>query len=514
MRHRAAVLAFLLVTLFLSSCKKETPPVPVQRPLLILIDSEPATLDPQIPFEVGSSYVLGQIFDSLVEFDSTFQLSPCIAKRWTNPDDRTWRFYLNEQARFSNGNYLKASDVRFSIDRLKSLPNSDLKGFVEHIQSTQIVNDHTIDIQTDTPQNILNSLVFIPILCEKAVTQTQNKIDEAPVGSGPYKLERWDKGKKIVLGLNQYYTPTPAVHQIQFVISGQPERALNDVLQLKPDIAVTLPFRRIEEFQKRKPAELEVISSKGISVEFLVFNLKPSIPGFEKNPLADLRVRKAMALSIDRNDVIQNILKGFARPATQLVAPEIFGYNPAVQTPPENLVEAKRLLTEAGFPNLQLPLYTTEGGTFRLEKLLTQQLARAGIRLTLKTWKDAEEQSKAVNDGNFVLWRTGYVCTSGDAGELLTWCFHTRDEKGSLGKGNYANFSDPEIDRLAEENLRVLDPRTRLDMLQRAMQKVSEEIPYLPLWIYDDVYIISNRINWNPPVSGELKVKDITYKTP
>ena len=118
-----------------------------------------------------------------------------------------------------------------------------------------------------------------------------------------------------------------------------------------------------------------------------------------------------------------------------------------------------------------------------------------------------------MNTGDFVMTRTGYVCTSGDAGELLTWCLHTKDEKGSLGKGNYANYSNAEVDHISEENLLVLDPRTRLEMLQRAMQIISDEIPYLPLLIYDDVYIVSNRIYWTPLVSGEIKAKTISYRT-
>src|SRR3990172_6500982 len=206
MRHRAAFPFWLLITLTLSgACKQETPAPPVQRPLVILINTDLTTFDPQIPFEVDSTYVLGNIFDSLVEFDSSFRLSPGLAKRWTNPDDRTWRFHFNEEARFSDGSYLKSSDVRFSIERLRALPNSDLKGFVEHIKSSQIVNDHTIDIQTDMPQNIVNSLVFIPIVNEKQVRMVGEKISETPLGTGPYKLARWEKGKKIILNLNEYY---------------------------------------------------------------------------------------------------------------------------------------------------------------------------------------------------------------------------------------------------------------------------------------------------------------------
>src|ERR1700752_562861 len=116
------VIALALLGGFFLSCKEKEPSAaPPKGPLVILVGTDLTSLDPQIPFEVDSSYVLGNIFESLVEFDSSFRLSPCLAKRWTNPDDHTWRFYLNEQAFFSDGTPLKGSDIKFSIERLKSL---------------------------------------------------------------------------------------------------------------------------------------------------------------------------------------------------------------------------------------------------------------------------------------------------------------------------------------------------------------------------------------------------------
>src|SRR5687767_6364160 len=102
LRRLEIVVVLLVASLF--SCKQNPDPISTRNgSLSILMGTEVSTFDPQMLFEVDSSYVLGNIFDSLVEFDESFRLSPRLAKRWTNPDDRTWRFYLDENAFFSDG---------------------------------------------------------------------------------------------------------------------------------------------------------------------------------------------------------------------------------------------------------------------------------------------------------------------------------------------------------------------------------------------------------------------------
>ncbi|MCI0416163.1 ABC transporter substrate-binding protein [bacterium] len=508
------IVLFLVGGLFSASCKEQTPAPPANtKPLLIQMSSYPATLDPQISFEVESSYVLGNIFNSLVEFDSEFRLSPGLARRWTNPDDHTWRFYLNDQAYFSDGSRLKASDVKFSIERLKSLKHSDLRGFAEHIREINVINNQTIDIKTDTPFSILNNLVFLPILSEQHVKAVGDKIGEKPLGTGPYKLVSREINKKLTLTLNEHYKPKPDIEQVEFVITGNIDRILNEILERKPDITLTLPLRRIEEFQKVKPADLELLRSKGITVEYLIFNLKPSIPGFEKNPLLDINLRKALAHGIDRNEIIHSIFSGFGRPATQLVAPEVFGYDAKVHPPDFNPSEAKRLIREGGYEGLELPIHTLEGGSYRFENSIIRQWNRIGIKASVRTWKDQTEMNEALNSGEFVMSFTGYVCTSGDAGELLTFGLHTRTDPGSYGKGNYGHYSNAEVDRIIQENLRVLDVKTRLEMIQRVMRIVNSEIPNVPILVYDDAYVVSKRIQWTPPVSGELIIRTIRYRS-
>lgn len=505
----AVAVAFFV---FAGGCKKEPPPLPEsKRPLVILIGADVTSFDPQIPFD-ESSIVLDNIFQKLVEFDNTFQLAPGLATRWTNPDDKTWRFYLNPDSYFSDGTKLTAADVKFSIERLKNLTTSDLQGFTEHITTVSVVEDHTVDIKTDIPFSILNNLVFIPILSEKYVNSVGDKAAEMPMGTGPYRLDRWEKDKHISLTANPHYARKVAIQKVDYLINSDPEAVLDTILRIKPDITNALPFRKIEDFQKRKTTDLKIVSANGISVYYIVFSLKPTLPDFTgRNPLADVRVRKALAYSTDINSVVQTLSKGYGRVPTQMVAPEIFGFDPGIPPPVYDVEKAKKMLAEAGYTNLTIPLYSGETGTHRFEKMLIEQWAKSGITGVLKLIPDDDFYPKQ-SAGDFATSIGGYSCGSGDASELLTFNMHTRSVDQSYGKGNAALYSNPEVDRITEENLRTFNPKERLQLLQKGMRIVTDEAPYFPLVIFDDVYIVSDRINWIPPVTGEVRISDIRFK--
>ncbi len=514
MQTRFAIPLLIFASLLTFSCTNAHPPPAAKpEPVLILLGTDVSTFDPQIPFEVESSYVLGNIFETLIEFDSSFHLSPGLAVRWTNPDDRTWVFSLNEKACFSNGIPLKASDVVFSINRLKSMTHSDIQAFTQHIESVRALDNHTVQIVTDSPISILNNLVFIPIMNEQFVKSAGEGIGEKPMGTGPFRLLQWDKKKKIVLLRNEFYRPLARVEKVEFIIHEDAETVLQKVLQAKPDITMYLPFRRIEEFESRKPQDLHLVFSNGLAVEYIVFNIRPTIPDFNgKNPLSDVRVRKAFAYATDSSEIIKTILKGYGRPASQVIAPEVFGYDSSIRPPAPDLEKAKQLLSEAGYSNLELPFYTVEGGSYRLENMLMRQWARIGIKGSLKLWKDTIEMSRALSSGDFAVSVQGYSCTSGDASEFLTFSLRTPEEQQGHGTGNYAGYSNPEVDRICDTNLQILKPRPRLEALQKSMRLVSEDIPYLPLLITPDLYIVSDRVNWTPMITGELKIKNISYR--
>lgn len=512
MRLRALL---LLVTLLpVCSCRPEGRGAgPADPTLRVLLGVEPSSLDPQLHFDDVTSVVLDNVFDTLVRFDRSMRLGSGLALRWINPDDRTWRFFLDPAARFQDGSPVTAADVKFSLERVRSLAGSEIMGFARHIVETSALDPHTLDVRTDTPIAILNSLAFIPIMCERQVKAAGDAIGEQPMGSGPYRFVSWEKGRRIVLEASAHYAAQPEVRRVEFMMARDDQALLRAVESQPLDMALLLRWSLRDELERRKRPGQRVVSGDGLGVFYVMLNTRPEIPGRKgRNPLADARVRRALSLATDRAELARDGVHGSGHPAPQLVVPPVFGYDPTLTGDAHDLAAATGLLKEAGHQGLQVELLARRDRDPGVDQVLIRQWGRAGIRATLQQ-VSTEEFQPTLEAGRFVAAVQGFSCTSGDASELLLFALHSRGPHGN-GSGNYGAFSHPRLDQLTDENLKVFDPKRRLEMLQAALRIVAEERPLIPLFVSDDLYLVSERVRWQPPVNGVVRVAEISLAQP
>jgi peptide/nickel transport system substrate-binding protein len=498
----------LAVVAAASACTRATP-APEARPLRVMMGANPVNLDPHTSFDDVSSVVLVNVYEPLVRFDRNLRLVPALASRWINPDDRTWRFYLDPQARFSDGTPVRAADVKFSVDRLRSVSGSQLVGFVRHVSSVDVIDEHTVDLRTQTPVSILNGLALIPIVSERRTRELGGRLEKDPFGTGAYRVARWDQGQQIVLEPNPHHPRPPVVKRVEILLRGdglKPDELLNGNV----DLALYPGRRVLDEMDRRKPETFSVLSSESLAVYYVTLNTRAAIPGRAgRNPLADARVRRALALALDPAEIGRAPLRGLT-PATQLTVPQVFGYDPSLQrTAPDR--ERARAQIAALFPDgLEVALDAIAGGTPTIEKRIVEQWQLAGVKASLRELKEAEA-TRVVRAGEFMATVEGYVCTSADASELLTYLLHTPSEVHGYGSGNSAGYSNPEVDRLAEQNLAVFDAKERQQLLQRALRLAAEDAPYLPLFAIRDHYILRRGIEWRPAVNGEVRLEELRF---
>ncbi len=510
MRFRAVSLLSLVLLAW--SCRSGPQPgaSPEDTTLRVLLGVEPVSLDPQLHFDDVSSMVLDNVFDTLVRFDSSLRLTSGLALRWINPDDRTWRFFLDPAARFHDGSPVTAHDVKFSLDRVRSLPGSEITGFARHIVETRVVDDHTIDVATDTPIAILNSLGFIAVMSQRHVAKAGDDVGERPLGSGPYRFVSWEKGKRNVLEASPHHARRLPVRRAEFLIAPNDSAVLAAVANQQVDLAVLLRWSLRDELERRKRPGQRVVSAPGLGVFYLALNVRPEVWGRRgKNPLADVRVREALSLAIDRTELAQDGVRGAGHAASQLVVPPVFGYDPSLRGDRHDPAAARRLLAEAGHKALRLDLLARSDRDHAVEELLLRQWSRAGIGGSVVSVK-TEEYQPALDAGRFEASIQGFACTSGDAGELLLFALRSRPPHGN-GSGNIGDFSDSRLDQLSDENSKVFDPKRRLEMLQQALRLVAAERPLVPLFVSDDLYLVSDRIRWEPPVNGAVRVAQVSF---
>src|SRR5262245_60209042 len=283
--------------------------------------------------------VNSNVFEGLVRFGKNMNPEPAVAETWENRDDYSWIFHLRKKIRFSNGDYVTADDVVASLETALNRPFTTAS-FLQHIRSVRALAPDTVEIKTHYPYPILLSQLTVGFIMPKKVLQGTNI---PPIGTGPYKVKRWVVGKQLDLERNRYYHgDQPTFNQVRFVVEPSGAKRIKALLERKAQMADYIPLEEIDRLKRNK--EIKIINRPGTRVLFLTFRM-------DRPPFNDVRLRQAVELGIDREELIQRALFGKAAIASQLVPPQVAGYNPEIMIPKTDRNRARQLIMEAGYAN-------------------------------------------------------------------------------------------------------------------------------------------------------------------
>ena len=440
--------------------------------------------NPPYQAEVFSIDVNANVFDSLVRFDRELRVLPALAESWQNPDDLSWVFQLRGDVRFSNGAPVRASDVvaslRTSITRNTPLLPGD---------AVEAVGPNRVLIRTSRRSpHLLAQLQSAFVLPEEALAH-----EPVPtIGSGPYRLTRWTPGRELVLDRNPFFHgPAPRFERVRLHVIPEAKERIDELLSGRAQIADSIPPEQVARLE-REPS-VRVVSEPSLRVLFLAFRV-------DRPPFSDLRVRRAVRLAIDQKELVRNALSGQAFPATQLVPPQVFGYNSEIRETAPDLLEARRLLADAGYPQ-GLPV-RLDGPSDRyvndiqILDEVRRQLALAGIQVTVHAMPKSRYFSHLKAEGSS-FYLLGWVCNTLFGGDALEVLLRTRGA-GGQGDFNYQGISEPELDRLTEESFHSADSQARLVAIQKAMALVAEKELVVPLVIPREAIAITREVAWEP----------------
>jgi peptide/nickel transport system substrate-binding protein len=448
--------------------------------------------------------VNGNIFEGLVRFDRNHNLEPGLAERWESPNSHTTVFTLRKGVRFSNGQPLTAQDVAASINgaRTRRWPTRD---YFQAIDSVRALDAERVEVITRFPYPVLlTKLTWGYVLPAEALEV--NPV--ATVGTGRYRLERWVPGQELILAANPHYRgEQPAFARVRFVVTPSFRDRLEMVNRGQAQLADTVPLEEIDALSSR--SDLRVVRRTGIRVLFLVVRL-------DRAPFTDPRVREALDVAIDRQELIARALAGRGEVATQIVPRAIVGFNPKILPARFDPERARRLLAQAGHPKgLDLRLDGPDNRYVNDRLILDEvarQLARVGVRVTVAA-RDKLEHFPFILAGRSDFHLIGWACESGDAGDALDHLAHTPVE-GRLGSTNTLGLADPELDRLIEESDRSQGRLERVERLQAAMLRMAKLRPVLPLVVLTEAAVLSSRIEWDPGPNFALRLHEIKPAEP
>ena len=506
----------------------------IDRVLLIGNQVEPQDLDPQIITGVQEYHIVSALFEGLVSEDPA-DLHPLAgaAKSWTIAHDGlTYTFILQKNGRWSNGDPVRASDFVFSFKRILSprlgseyaymlfcLKNAEAfnKDSISDFNrvGARALDDTTLVLTLARPTPYFLSLIahsaWYPV--HPATILAFGSIDERGsawtkpenmVCNGPFLLNKWILNTVIEAKKNPYYWDhtTVRLNAIRFypIENIQTEQRAFATGHLH--ITTSIPVAKIQWYQTHQPAVLRI--DPYLATYFYLVNI-------ERPPFNDVRVRRALSMAIDRQGIVDHVVKGGQMPATCFTPPHTAGYT-AKPHITFDTVEARRLLTEAGygpggkpFPPFSL-LYNTSESHHTLAQAVQEMWKKyLHIEVTLKNqeWK---VYLASTHSRDYDIARMGWT---GDYNDPMTFL----DMWVTGGGNNRVGFSQPLYDSLLAAAARVADSAVRYGLLRRAEALLLDYLPIIPVYFYTNPFLIHGAVKqWLPNILNHHPYKFVYLK--
>lgn len=504
---------------------RETPAEAGQRTGTLLLGNgaEPADLDPQIVTAYTDMNIMLALFEGLTALDErTGQPVPGVATAWEQtPDGLGWTFHLRPEARWSDGTPLTAEDFVYSFRRILA-PSlaSEYAYMLYPLKNARALNTgqltdtialgvrardaHTLELTLAEPCPWLLALTahqaWFPVqraTIEKFGAMAQRGTrwtrPENFVGNGAFRLQEWTPNARLVATRNPHYWDAAHTRLQKLVFFPNENLATEEKNFRAGQLHLTydLPPEKIAAYRATAPNRLRI--DPFLETFFLRLNvLRP--------PLDDVRVRRALALALDRATLCRTVLRDSRLPAVAFTPPDTAGYT-AQAAIPFDPSEARRLLAEAGypqgqgFPTLEVQIKSDDIHRSVLEAIQQMWQHELGIQITLapleqKTWL-ANQQAM-----------TYQLCSSrwiGDYVDPNTFL----DMWVTGGGNNETGWTRPAYDRLIAESARTLDTTRRHALQQQAEALLLDEVPVIPIFHGTRVFLKHPAVkNWSASLLG------------
>ena len=495
--------------------------------LKIGLKAEPSSMDPHYHNLTPNNMMATYVFDKLVKQDHKQNLKPGLAESWKPINDLTWEFKLRKGVKFHDGSPFTAKDVQFTLERGPNVPNSpsSFKRYMGHIKKIEIIDDYTIRFSTAEPFPLMATyLSTFTVISKKhgegAATKDYNS-GKAMIGTGPFKFVEWIPGDRIVYTRNDNYwgEKTEWDKIIAKPISNASARVAA-LLAGDVDVIDFVPTADIERLKKDKNLTLDrsvsnrviylhIDSNRDVSPFVTDNNGKP----MTKNPLKDVRVRRAISKAINRPAIVSKVMEGNAIAAGQLLPDGFFAVSPNLKPEKYDPEGAKKLLAEAGWGDgFGLTIHGPNNRYVNDAKIcqaVAQMLTRVGIKTKVDTMpKNVFFPRGTKLEFSFLLvgWGSGTGEPSSPLGALL----HTYDKESGFGGTNRGRFSNKEMDAALEEALRSVDREKHKALLIKATEIAMRELGIIPLHYQVNIWALRKGLTYKARTDGYTLAYDIS----
>ncbi|MGI6879599.1 ABC transporter substrate-binding protein [Microbacterium sp. gxy059] len=477
--------------------------------LVLAQSSDFKPLDPHNSAETPAERVFANVYSRLFSLDEAMDPVPELVTDYEQPDDETWVFQIRDDVVFSDGEPLDAEDVAFSLNRVSSDETTLEYPFWNRVQEATATDDYTVEVTTDGAMPAMLRLLAKSggdILPADLIDDIG--IDEflkAPIGSGPYKIDTWQRDDRVLLSPNEeYYGDAPKWDEVEYRVIPEASTRVSELLTGGVDIITDVPPVDWDRMDAEDGAD--VLFGETTRVMMMVFrNDEPWIT-------SDKRVREAVDLAIDNEAITEGLFDGRAMPIRSRVPVGIFGANPDLQdTFVYDPDRAKELIAEVeeenGEPvtlNIMAPRdrYPLDAD---MTEMVVGMLEEAGIQVETEIldgvtfsekWGNKEQKEAAIiglADGLF------------DASYSMTHYL-----MGNSQNEGRAAYHSEEVSSLINDADSNMDQDRREELYQEALAIVAEDRPHVFLLQQMSAYGVSDRVTFEPRLDDRTYFDDIT----
>ncbi len=489
------------------------------------------TLDPHA-YNEGITHTLNhQMYEPLVARDDDGKLTPVLATSWKklDSDPTVWEFKLRDGVTFHDGSPFTAKDVAFSIKRAQA-KTSNVKALVSSIESVEIVDPHTVRFHTRGVNPILvNNLINIFMMSEKwadahNVDTPQDFTSGKPSfasthedGTGPYELvSRVPDSRTVLKAYDGYWGKGQFPLDIDKVVYTPIQSSatrLSALLSGEVNFLQDVPPQDVERL--KKSPNINVVTGPSNRSIFFGMNIgeKKLMNGDAKgNPFADVRVREAMNLAINRKVIQRVVMRGQSIPEGTIAPPSINGYSKELGAlPPYDLKKAAALMQEAGYGDgFTVSLSCTNDAFLNDEAIcrsLVAMLAKIKINVKLDVQPGAV-QFPAIAQGKSDFYLLGWAVSTYDSEYMFDNLVHSRSN--GMGAWSSINYHDADLDKKIESLATEPDTTKRNATIADIWKTVHDQVLYLPIHTQVLARAMAKNVHVTPNIGNQVFVKNIT----
>jgi peptide/nickel transport system substrate-binding protein len=485
-RRRVWGIGLVLLAFALASVAAAAPP---KDAIVVGLLAEPVTMDPPQITDLNSTRVIKRMFEGLTAQElGTYKIVPGLAQSWDiSKDGLTYAFHLRPNVKFHDGTPLTAEAVKFCFDRQMNDQGPFyatgtypyVKGFLGNVAGVEVVNPSTVQIRLKSPltpflQYLAHHSLYI--YSPEALKKWGKDVVKHPVGTGPFKLETWEPGVRVVLTRNdQHWGGVPKIRQAIYVPIIEAQARLSAIKTGEIDMTMDVPPDSLQDL--RKDPDVVVAEANSSAVWYVALNTRHPA-------LKDKRVRQALNYAVQKDAIIRDILKGTAIVATTPLSP-VYGpyHEDKTVRYPYDPEKAKALLKEAGYASgFDVTFFVPESGSgmqspVEMGTVIQANLAAVGVRAKIQTMEWGAYLKKYLDSPDMA--EMSWNPSIGDPDHMMYMLLSSDRFPPAFNAGYYQN---PRVDELLRKGRTTIDDRERVPLYKEAQRLVMEDAP----WIFVD----------------------------